>query len=87
VNDATNNKAVDKQERFSTREPSLQQENLLYKKRNISTEENLFVKPNGQNRACSSYAMARKGAMKENILIKTKLEGVAEKETKKIINT
>jgi hypothetical protein len=22
-----------------------------------------FVKPNGQNRVCSSYAMARKGAM------------------------
>ena len=25
---------------------------------------NLFVKPNEQNRACSSYAMARKGVLK-----------------------
>ncbi len=25
---------------------------------------NVFVKPNEQNRACSSYAMARKGRMK-----------------------
>ena len=27
---------------------------------------NVFVKPNEQNRACSSYAMARKGRMKSN---------------------
>ena len=27
---------------------------------------NVFVKPNEQNRACSSYAMARKRRMKSN---------------------
>ena len=28
---------------------------------------NVFIKPNEQNRACSSYAMARKGRMKSNV--------------------
>ena len=28
--------------------------------------QNVFVKPNEQNRACSSYAMARKRRMKSN---------------------
>ena len=28
---------------------------------------NVFVKPNEQNRACSSYAMARKRRMKSNV--------------------
>ena len=31
---------------------------------------NVFVKPNEQNRACSSYAMARKGRMKSNVFVK-----------------
>ena len=31
---------------------------------------NVFVKPNEQNRACSSYAMARKRRMKSNLFIK-----------------
>ena len=31
-------------------------------------EYNVFVKPNEQNRACSSYAMARKRRMKANLL-------------------
>ena len=30
-------------------------------------ERNVFVKPDEQNRACSSYAMARKGARSERI--------------------
>ena len=30
-------------------------------------ERNVFVKPDGQNQACSSYAMARKGARSERI--------------------
>ena len=30
-------------------------------------ERNVFVKPNEQNRACSSYAMARKRRMKSNV--------------------
>ena len=29
---------------------------------------NVFVKPNEQNRACSSYAMARKRRMKSNLM-------------------
>ena len=29
---------------------------------------NIFVKPNEQNRACSSYAMARKRRMKSNAM-------------------
>ena len=32
----------------------------------LSASKNVFVKPNEQNRACSSYAMARKGRMKSN---------------------
>ena len=32
--------------------------------------KNVFVKPDEQNRACSSYAMARKGAMKWNLFVK-----------------
>ena len=32
--------------------------------------KNVFVKPNEQNRACSSYAMARKGRMKSNDFVK-----------------
>ena len=31
------------------------------------SKTNIFVKPNEQNRACSSYAMARKRRMKSNI--------------------
>ena len=31
---------------------------------------NVFVKPNDQNRACSRYAMARKGRMKSNVFVK-----------------
>ena len=31
---------------------------------------NVFVKPNEQNRACSSYAMARKRRMKSNVFVK-----------------
>ena len=31
---------------------------------------NVFVKPNEQNRACSRYAMARKGRMKSNVFVK-----------------
>ena len=32
--------------------------------------QNVFVKPNEQNRACSSYAMARKRRMKSNVFVK-----------------
>ena len=31
---------------------------------------NVFVKPNEQNRACSSYAVARKRRMKSNVFVK-----------------
>ena len=31
---------------------------------------NVFVKPNEQNRACSSYAMARNRRMKSNVFVK-----------------
>ncbi len=33
-------------------------------------KENVFVKPNEQNRACWSYAMARKRRMKSNVFVK-----------------
>ena len=33
--------------------------------------KNVFVKPDEQNRACSSYAMARKRRMKSNFSLQT----------------
>ena len=34
-------------------------------------KSNVFVKPNEQNRTCSSYAMARKRRMKSNVFVKS----------------
>ena len=39
----------------------------------IDAKSNVFVKPNEQNRACSSYAMVRKGRMKSNNLMEKRL--------------
>ena len=36
------------------------------KTKRATSRTNVFVKPNAQNRACSSYAMARKRRMKSN---------------------
>ena len=41
------------------------EENVIF----CNNKWNVFVKPNEQNRACSSYAMARKGRMKSNICV------------------
>ena len=37
---------------------------------NEPTKTNVFAKPNGQNRACASYAMARKRLLKTNVFVK-----------------
>ena len=41
---------------------------------NEPTKTNVFAKPNGQSRACASYAMARKRLLKTNHFVKPNAE-------------
>ena len=61
VNKQTNER-TNKQTTFGGKEESRRK--LLLSPPSDSPKTNVFVKPNEQNRACSRYAMARKGRMK-----------------------